>query len=125
MKASTSLSETVHVSTGGLAQVGWNGGGIVFPFVNLTKGDENNHFTVAAGYLGGTNDNGFNSEDINSPMLNFSGCVQVADHSWFMTENYYFFNPEFSGQFCGIHWPPSVAAQETTVAGVCVHDVCG
>lgn len=95
MKASMSLSETVHVSTGGLAQVGWNGGGVVFPFVNLTKGDENNHFTVAAGYLGGTNDNGFNSEDINSPMLNFSGCIQVADHSWFMTENYYFFNPEF------------------------------
>ena len=95
MKASTRLSDKVQISAGGLAQIGWAGGGIVFPFVNVTKGDENNHFTVAAGYLGGTNENGYNSEEISSPMLNFSGCVQVADNSWFMTENYYFFNPEF------------------------------
>lgn len=95
VKVSTQLSDKVHASAGGLAQIGWAGGGIVFPFVNVTKGDENNHFTVAAGYLGGTNENGFNSQEINSPMLNFSGCVQVADNSWFMSENYYFFNPEF------------------------------
>lgn len=95
VKASTQLSEKTHASVGGLAQIGWAGGEVYFPFANLTQGDENNHFTVAAGYLGGTNENGFDSEEINSPMLNFSGCVQVADNSWFMTENYYFFNPEF------------------------------
>lgn len=95
VKASTQLSETVHASAGGLAQIGWSGGRIVFPFVNVTKGDENNHFTIAAGYLGGTTDDSNNADEIDSPMLNISGCVQVADHAWFMTENYYFFKPEF------------------------------
>lgn len=95
VKASKRLSETLHASAGGLAQIGWSGGRVVFPFVNITKGDENNHFTIAAGYLGGTTDGSNNADEIDSPMLNVSGCVQVSDHAWFLTENYYFFKPEF------------------------------
>ena len=67
----------------------------VFPFVNVTKGDENRNVTVGAGYLFG--DGG----DINSPMLNFSGCLQVSERLWLMSENYIFFNSVF---FLPILW---------------------
>ena len=61
----------------------------VFPFANVTKGDENLNLTVGAGYLFG--DGG----DIDSPMLNLSGCVQVSERLWFISENYIFINPAF------------------------------
>ena len=32
---------------------------------------------------------------VDSPMLNLSGCVQISDNAWLMTENYVFANPEF------------------------------
>lgn len=85
--------ENVRYSMGGLAQLGWSGdGGIVFPFMNRTKGDENKQMTLGVGYLYGSS--GL-TDEINSPMLNASGSVRINDNSWFISENYYFFNPQF------------------------------
>ena len=96
LKASQEWSEEVRSSFGLLFNGGWAGGAVFFPFVNFTRGDENDHVTLGGGYLGGSLPQGFGGTDeIDSPMLNFSGCVQVADNAWLMSENYYFFNPEF------------------------------
>ena len=89
-KRSFRLNDDTHASVGGMFQMSFGTGEpTVFPFVNVTKGDENRNVTVGAGYLFG--DGG----DINSPMLNFSGCLQVSERLWLMSENYIFFNPVF------------------------------
>ena len=95
-KASTELAEGVRGSAGMLYQLSWEGGQIFFPFANVTFGDENNHLTLAGGYLGGqSRRNGSPDDRIDSPMFNLSGCVQISDNAWLMTENYVFANPEF------------------------------
>ena len=95
-KASTELDEGIRASVGMLYQITWEGGQIFFPFANLTFGDENNHLTLAGGYLGGeTEQNSTPDDRIDSPMLNLSGCVQISDNAWLMSENYFFSNPEF------------------------------
>ena len=96
VKASKELSEGTRASAGALYNIGWGGGQVFFPFANLTWGDENEHITLGGGYLGGNIDGVISgTDDINSPMVNLSGCLQVADNAWLMSENYYFFNPEF------------------------------
>ena len=95
-KASTELTEGIRGSAGMLYQLSWEGGQIFFPFANVTFGDENNHLTLAGGYLGGQLERNSSSDDrIDSPMFNLSGCVQISDNAWLMTENYVFANPEF------------------------------
>lgn len=115
-KQALEVREDLKVSFGALMQAGWAGtnttdttslvegaGRLFFPFLNITKGNENNNFTLGFGYLSGERVIGdFVSvirpdvvEEINSPMLNASGCFKVGDKAWFVTENYYFFNPEF------------------------------
>ena len=95
-KASTELTEGIRGSVGMLYQLWWEGGQVVFPFANVTFGDENNHLTLAGGYLGGQSSRNASPDDrIDSPMFNLSGCVQISDNAWLMTENYVFANPEF------------------------------
>ena len=95
-KASTELTEGIRGSAGMLYQLSWEGGQVFFPFANVTFGDENNHLTLAGGYLGGQLERNANPNDrIDSPMFNLSGCVQISDNAWLMTENYVFANPEF------------------------------
>ena len=95
-KASTELTDGIRGSAGMLYQLSWEGGQVFFPFANVTFGDENNHFTVAGGYLGGDLQRTSSPDDrVDSPMLNLSGCVQISDNAWLMTENYVFANPEF------------------------------
>ena len=90
-KVGLELDDGVQLSAGGLFQLGWDGGGVSFPFANLTFGNENEHLTVAYGWLFGS----IGSDDIDSPMLNVSGCLQVSDNAWIMSENYLFARPEF------------------------------
>ena len=112
-KASTELSEGVRGSVGMLYQLSWEGGQVFFPFANVTFGDENNHLTLAGGYLGGHLQRTPSPDDrIDSPMFNLSGCVQISDNAWLMTENYLFSNPEFFpvnvvGSFGLRLWRPS------------------
>ena len=95
-KASTELTEGIRGSAGMLYQLSWAGGQVFFPFANVTFGDENNHLTLAGGYLGGQLFRNASPDDrIDSPMFNLSGCVQISDNAWLMTENYLFSNPEF------------------------------
>lgn len=95
-KASTELTEGIRGSAGMLYQLSWEGGQVFFPFANVTFGDENNHLTLAGGYLGGHLQRTSSPDDrIDSPMFNLSGCVQISDNAWLMTENYVFANPEF------------------------------
>ena len=119
-KQSFDLKEDFRMSVGGLMQAGWTGtatsttnpddltvgsGYLFFPFLNATKGDENNNWTLGLGYLFGerverVSSIPFGSTEkqanaTNSPMINLSGCVQVGSRAWFVTENYYFFNPEY------------------------------
>ena len=95
-KASTELTEGIRGSAGMLYQLSWAGGQVFFPFANVTFGDENNHLTLAGGYLGGQLERNASPDDrIDSPMFNLSGCVQISDNAWLMTENYLFANPEF------------------------------
>lgn len=95
-KASTELADGVRGSAGMLYQLSWEGGQIFFPFANVTFGDENNHLTLAGGYLGGQPQRNSSSDDrIDSPMFNLSACAQISDNAWLMTENYVFANPEF------------------------------
>ena len=61
----------------------------MFPFANVTRGDENVNVTLGVGYLTG------GGGDINSPMVNLSGCYQVSERLWLMSENYFFANPAF------------------------------
>lgn len=111
LKHSVEIDDATRLSFGGLAQVSWLGtsgqsgsGYVYFPFVNATKGSENDHVTVGFGYLGGQRAytefdiyEGLiqREEPIQSPMVNVSGCLQLGTRSWLLTENYYFFNPEF------------------------------
>lgn len=90
-KVGLELDDGVQLSAGGLFQLGWDGGGVSFPFANLTFGNENEHLTVAYGWLFGS----IGGDDIDSPMLNVSGCLQVSDNAWIMSENYLFARPEF------------------------------
>lgn len=95
-KAGAKLADGVNVSAGALYNLGWNGGTVFFPFANLTLGDENEHLTIGGGYLGGYIERTFGPpDDLDSPMINVSGCLQVSDNAWLITENYYFFRPEF------------------------------
>ena len=95
-KASTELTDGIRGSAGMLYQLSWEGGQVFFPFANVTFGDENNHLTLAGGYLGGHLERTSSPDDrIDSPMFNLSGCVQISDNAWLMTENYVFANPEF------------------------------
>ena len=89
-KQSFRVNDNTHASIGGMFQLSFGAGEpTVFPFANVTKGDENLNFTLGAGYLFG--DGG----DIDSPMLNVSGCFQVSERLWLMSENYIFVNPAF------------------------------
>ena len=95
-KASTELTDGIRGSAGMLYQLSWEGGQVFFPFANVTFGDENNHLTLAGGYLGGHLERTSSPDDrFDSPMFNLSGCVQISDNAWLMTENYVFANPEF------------------------------
>lgn len=111
LKHAFDLNDQVRMSFGGLAQMSWLGTGgeagsgyVFFPFLNVTNGSENNHVTLGWGYLGGERTyvefdpvvGGVTvQEPIRSPMVNLSGCLQLGQRSWLLTENYYFFNPEF------------------------------
>lgn len=111
IKQSFQLSDNLWASIGGLWQISYRGssgargsGTIHFPFVNVTKGDENNQLTLGFGYLGGTrtvDESSFLSpaelveRRLSSPMINLSGSVQIAPKAWLISENYYFFSPEF------------------------------
>ena len=89
-KQSFKLTEKAKMSFGGMFQLSWdNESPIIFPFMNLTFGDENDHITFNGGYLYQ------NSNDINSPILNISGTKKINNKLSFISENYYFVNPEF------------------------------
>ena len=94
VKVGTDLADGVRVSAGTLYNLGWDGGQVFFPFANLTLGDENEHLTIGGGYLGGSVERS-GPDEIDSPMINVSGCLQVSDNAWLISENYYFFRPEF------------------------------
>lgn len=90
-KVAWNIGDGAKGSAGVLYQQSWDGGSITFPFANVTVGDENDHLTFAGGWLVGE---AF-GDILDSPMLNVSGCLQVADDSWIITENYWFSRPEF------------------------------
>ncbi len=86
MKASARLGDNLYGSIGGMALLGfYNNGPTIFPYVNLTSGDQNSHFSLAFAALT------FDGEV--SPMINFSACKEVTPRLWLMTENYYFNDP--------------------------------
>lgn len=108
VKHSVNINEKTRFSFGALGQLNWSGisgnngaGYVFFPFVNVTSGDENNHVTLGFGRLGGqrVSQNLFSDETttdpIQSPMINFSGCAKVGRRAWLISENYFFFQPEF------------------------------
>ena len=89
-KQSFRLNDNTHASIGGMFQLSFGSGEpTMFPFANVTKGDENLNVTLGVGYLTG------GGGEINSPMVNLSGCYQVSERLWMMSENYYFANPAF------------------------------
>jgi hypothetical protein len=86
MKASARLGDNVYGSIGGMALLGFYGNGpLFFPYINLTSGDHNSHFSLALAALT------FDGEV--SPMINFSACKEINPRLWLMTENYYFTDP--------------------------------
>ena len=108
VKHSVNINEKTRFSFGALGQLNWSGisgnngaGYVFFPFVNVTSGDENNHVTLGFGRLGGqrVSQNLFSGETttdpIKSPMINLSGCAKVGRRAWLISENYFFFQPEF------------------------------
>ena len=86
IKASARLGDNLYGSVGGMALLGFNGNGpTFFPYINLTSGDHNNHFSVALAAL--------TFDGKVSPMINFSACKEVNPRLWLITENYYFTDP--------------------------------
>jgi|TARA_B110000211_G_C13976175_1_gene507262 hypothetical protein len=86
IKASARLGDNLYGSVGGMALLGFYGNGpTFFPYINLTSGDHNSHFSVALAALT------FDGEV--SPMINFSACKEVNPRLWLITENYYFTDP--------------------------------
>ena len=86
LKASARLSDEVYGSVGAMGLVGfYNLGPTFFPFVNLTKGNQNNHASIAFAAL--------NFDGQVSPMINFSACKEINPRVWLITENYYFADP--------------------------------
>ena len=89
-KRSFRLNDNTHASIGGMLQLSFGSGEpTMFPFANVTRGNENLNVTLGVGYLTG------GGGDINSPMVNLSGCYQVSERLWLMSENYIFANPAF------------------------------
>lgn len=90
-KQSIKLDDKAKISFGGMFQLSWgnNDSPIMFPFMNLTLGGENDHITFNVGHLLQS------SSEINSPMLNISGTKKISNKLSFISENYYFVNPEF------------------------------
>lgn len=108
VKHSVNINEKTRFSFGALGQLNWSGisgnngaGYVFFPFVNVTSGDENNHVTLGFGRLGGQRvsmnfiTDGVTTDPIKSPMINLSGCAKVGRRAWLISENYFFFQPEF------------------------------
>ncbi len=86
IKASARLGDNVYGSIGGMRLWGFADlGPTFFPYINLTSGDHNSHFSVALAALS------FDGEV--SPMINFSACKEINPRIWLMTENYYFTDP--------------------------------
>jgi len=86
IKASARLGDNLYGSVGGMALLGFYGNGpTFFPYINLTSGDHNSHFSVALAAL--------TFDGKVSPMINFSACKEVNPRLWLITENYYFTDP--------------------------------
>ncbi len=94
-KSTINISEKSNMSIGGMAMFSWvNSDLFLFPFVNYTQGDENNNFTMSFATLAAPFGSSVTNNHV-SPMINFSAAKQINQSAWFITENYYFFNPMF------------------------------
>ena len=51
---------------------------------------------------------------LSSPMINLSGSVQIAPKAWLISENYYFFSPEFFE----VNQVGSLGSEHGTSAGI-------
>jgi hypothetical protein len=86
LKASAQLSENLHGSIGGMALYGFADiGPTFFPYINVTSGDHNNHFSMAFAALA--------IDGEVSPMVNLSFCKELNPTLWLISENYYFTDP--------------------------------
>ena len=86
MKVSRKVNDNTHVAIGGMGLIGFYGvSNTMFPFVNLTKGDHNNNYSIAVAALV------FDGQV--SPMVNFSSCKELSPRAWIITENYFFADP--------------------------------
>lgn len=93
-KKSLKVNEKTHASFGGMFQIGWaDTSPIFFPFANLTKGTETKNITFGFGYLSQLGSSW--NDPIHSPMINVSGTTKINNKLSLISENYYFFNPEF------------------------------
>lgn len=88
LKVSTQLANGLHGSVGGMFLLGFADiGPTLFPYVNVTSGDHNNHTSFAIAALS------FDGEV--SPMMNLSVCREINPRVWFISENYFFLDPIF------------------------------
>ena len=110
-KQTINISENSNMSIGGLGIVSWWDSDVfLFPFVNYTRGNENDNITFSFAALTSPGGSSLqNNPDVRiSPMVNLSAVKEINPTTWLITENYFFFNPMFVNERCllsvGARW---------------------